>query len=222
MNGESHPSGNPSHPLQPRRLPSVVPALLAMLAIGGIYLLVSTSLSPGPPGLILVVVSLLLIPLIVTRWRGLLHLTRMLSFLILGVVTLAEIISVVFLLTQLLAGRTRAPALLGDAALIWVANILTFALWYWEIDGGGPGKRHRDGYASSDLAFPQVALGKATNPPWFPSFIDYLFLAFNTSTAFSPTDTLVLSRRAKILMMLQAVLSLLVLAVLAARAVNTL
>jgi hypothetical protein len=180
-----------------------MPALLAVLTIGGIYLLVSAPLSPGPPGLVLALISVLLVPLIVTRWRGLLHLTRMFAFLILGVVTLAVITSVVFLLAQLLAGRTRAPALLGDAALIWVANVLMFALWYWEIDGGGPGKRHRDGYASSDFVFPQVALGQATNPPWCPGFVDYLFLAFNTSTAFSPTDTMVLSRRAKSLMMLQ-------------------
>jgi hypothetical protein len=199
-----------------------MPALLAVLAIGGIYLLVSAPLSPGPPGLVLLLIGVLLIPLIVTRWRGLLHLTRMFAFLILAVVTLTVITSVVFLMTQLLAGSTRAPALLGDAALIWVANVLTFALWYWEIDGGGPGKRHRDGYTSSDFVFPQVAVGQVTNPLWCPDFVDYLFLAFNTSTAFSPTDTLVLSRRAKILMMLQAVLSLLVLAVLAARAINTL
>ena len=135
---------------------------------------------------------------------------------------LALITSVVFLLTQLLDGRTHAPALLRDAALIWVANVLTFALWYWEIDGGGPAKRHRDGYASRDFVFPQVTIGLATDAPWYPGFVDYLFLAFNTSTAFSPMDTAVLSARAKILMMLQAMLSLLVLAVLAARAINTL
>lgn len=76
---------------------------------------------------------------------------------------LALITSVVFLLTQLLDGRTHAPALLRDAALIWVANVLTFALWYWEIDGGGPAKRHRDGYASRDFVFPQVAIGLATD-----------------------------------------------------------
>lgn len=222
MSGESHPAEHPSRSPQPHGLRALMPALLAVLAIGGIYLLVSAPLSPGPPGLVLVLISVLLVPLIVTRWRGLLHLTRLFAFLIVGIVTLALITSVVVLLSQLLAGRTRAPALLGDAALIWIANVLTFTLWYWEIDGGGPGKRHRDRYASSDFVFPQLALTQATNPPWCPGFVDYLFLAFNTSTAFSPTDTLVLSRRAKILMMLQAMLSLLVLAVLAARAINTL
>jgi hypothetical protein len=213
-----------SHPPRPNRrllLRSLVPAIVATLAVGGIYLLVPAPLSPGPPGLVLALVGVLLVPQITMHWRGLPHLGRIFAFLILGVVTLTVVSSVVFL-TQLLAGRTRAPMLLLDAALIWVANVLTFALWYWEVDGGGPVKRHHEEYASSDVVFPQVALGQATSPLWCPSFIDYLFLAFNTSTAFSPTDTLVLSPRAKILMILQSILSLLVLAVLAARAINTL
>jgi uncharacterized membrane protein len=116
-----------------------------------------------------------------------------------------------------------ARVLLQGAALIWVANVLTFAVWYWEIDGGGPARRHRAAHEPTDFLFPQVA---AADPElakgWSPRFVDYVFLAFNTSTAFSPTDTLVLSRRAKALMMIQSLISLLVIAVLAARAINTL
>ena len=111
---------------------------------------------------------------------------------------------------------------LRDAGLIWIVNILIFALWYWEIDGGGPGRRHREGYHSSDFVFPQLTLDQKDGPPWCPSFVDYLFLAFNTSTAFSPTDTLVLSRRIKLLVMTQSLISLMVLAIIAARAINTL
>jgi hypothetical protein len=222
MSGEPSAAGQRSSRQPPHWLRLLAPPLLAVLALGGIYLLVSAPLSPGPRGLVLALIVVLNIPLVVTHLRGQLHLTRTFAFLILAVVTVALVTSVVFLLAQLLAGETRAPDLLGDAALIWVANVLTFALWYWEIDGGGPMKRHRDGYDSGDFVFPQVALGHAADLAWCPGFIDYLFLAFNTSTAFSPTDTLVLSPRAKTLMMLQAVLSLLVLAVLTARAVNTL
>jgi uncharacterized membrane protein len=109
--------------------------------------------------------------------------------------------------------------LLRDAALLWVINVFTFAVWYWEIDGGGPGRRHRSRHRSEDFLFPQASL--VDHAGWTPGFLDYLFLAFNTSTAFSPTDTAVLSRRAKGLMMVQALLSLMVLAVLVSRAVNT-
>ena len=100
--------------------------------------------------------------------------------------------------------------------------MVTFAVWYWEIDGGGPAQRHRKGHVSDDFLFPQMNFDGKTARAWSPGFLDYLFLAFNTSTAFSPTDTAFLSQRAKVLMMVQAVLSLLILAVLVSRAVNTL
>ena len=169
------------------------PALLAFLVLGVIYALVSASLTVGPPGLLL------------------------------GVVTLAVSVSAVFLLGSLLRGRTQAADLLRDAALLWFSNVLTFALWYWEIDGGGPAYRHMHKdlgpRCSTDFVFPQMTVQQTD---WRPDFVDYLFLAFNTSTAFSPTDTLVLARRSKLLMMLQSLISLITIAVLAARAINTL
>jgi hypothetical protein len=112
--------------------------------------------------------------------------------------------------------------LLRDAALLWVINVATFAVWYWEIDDGGPEQRHREEYVSADFLFPQMNRGDKTARAWSPGFLDYLFLAFNTSTAFSPTDTAFLSRRAKVLMMVQALASLLILAVLVSRAINAL
>jgi hypothetical protein len=128
----------------------------------------------------------------------------------------------VFLVGSLLRGRAQAGYLLLDAALLWVSNVLTFALWYWEIDGGGPAHRHMGADCPSDFVFPQKVAGGTASEGWVPEFIDYVFLAFNTSTAFSPTDTMVLARRAKVLMMLQSVISLVTIAVLAARAINTL
>jgi uncharacterized membrane protein len=112
--------------------------------------------------------------------------------------------------------------LLRDAALLWIINVVTFAVWYWEIDGGGSAQRHREGHVSEDFLFPQMNLDDKTARAWSPGFLDYLFLSFNTSTAFSPTDTAFLSRRAKVLMMVQALLSLLILAVLVSRAINAL
>jgi hypothetical protein len=102
--------------------------------------------------------------------------------------------------------------LLQDAALLWLINVVRFAVWYREIDGGGLAQRLREAHTSEDFLFPQMNLGDKSARNWSPGFLDYLFLAFNTSTAFSPTDTAVLSRQAKVFMMLQALLSPLILA----------
>jgi uncharacterized membrane protein len=117
--------------------------------------------------------------------------------------------------------------LLGSAASLWLTKILVFALWYWRLDAGGPNRREQwVGHPDGAFLFPQMMHqdGPAATEPhaWSPTFVDYLFLAFNTSTAFSPTEVPVLSRWAKLLMMLQAIISLTVIVVLAARAVNIL
>jgi uncharacterized membrane protein len=89
------------------------------------------------------------------------------------------------------------------------------------VDGGGPVERHRDAYRCTDFVFPQFQQDDAAiRAAWHPEFVDYLFLAFSTSTAFSPTDTLILSRRVKLLMMAQSLISLVVVAVLIARAAS--
>jgi len=100
---------------------------------------------------------------------------------------------------------------------------LVFALWYWKLDAGGPLRRDRgQGMSQSSFLFPQMLNREGQDASWTPHFVDYLFLAFNTSTAFSPTDTAVLSRWAKLGTMLQSLISLMIVALLAARAVNIL
>ena len=121
-----------------------------------------------------------------------------------------------------------APRLLQSAAVLWFANVIVGAAWYWRLDAGGPhGRESREGHTAGAFLFPQMTMlpeAKAASgqAKWSPNFLDYLFLAFNTSTAFSPTDTPVLARWGKALMMLQSIISLTVLALLAARAVNIL
>lgn len=206
------------------------PGVAALLGIGVLYLVLPDHYTVGPSWLVLAVVAVLLVPMSLARLRGRHEATRWLALVSVGAVTLAVATSAVFLLVDLTDDARPAPTLLWNAALIWVANVVTFALWYWELDGGGPHRRSLKRYGSTDFLFPQMTLDGAqddeqaehTGPGWMPNLIDYLFLAFNTSTAFSPTDTLVLSRRAKLLMMLQSLVSLVVIAVLAARAVNTL
>jgi hypothetical protein len=112
--------------------------------------------------------------------------------------------------------------LLGDVILIWLMNIIVFGLWYWLLDGGGPGRRGGDAAARVDFVFAQHTTGHPGWSGWRPGLVDYLFLSFNASTTFGPTDTLVLSRRAKVLMMMQVATAMASFAILAARAVSIL
>ena len=106
------------------------------------------------------------------------------------------------------------------ATILFAAIIVVFALWYWEIDGGGPYARHLKGHQAADFMFPQQV--NRNDGSWAPYFLDYLFLAFTGATALSPADTFPLTRKAKGLMLIEAVLSMSIIVVLAARAVNIL
>jgi uncharacterized membrane protein len=199
------------------------PAAVALLAIGASYLALSEYVTFGPrvwlPGLMSVLVVLALS----VHARGRYRLARRISFVLLGVLTASVVLRVFFLVTTLSGRGTSALSVLVDAALIWASTMVMFAVWYWEIDGGGPAERTMDAHASEDILFPQIAQQDGMRAiGWAPGFLDYLFLAFNTSAAFSPTDTPVLSRRAKILTALQSVLSLVVIVVLLGWAINTL
>ncbi len=203
-------------------------ALIAIVAVAGLTLALAPGLSIGPPLMFPAVVLVLLIPTVVSHWLEHHHLDRLLGVLVSAVVTIELIATVIRLVSALPSRRESATALLVSATSIWLTNILVFALWYWRLDAGGPhGRERRAGHAAGAFLFPQMTIPPgatdiAAHHRWSPNFIDYLFLAFNTSAAFSPTDTPVLERWAKVLMMLQSAISLTVLAVLAARAINIL
>jgi uncharacterized membrane protein len=118
--------------------------------------------------------------------------------------------------------EVRSAPVLSTTAALWASNVVVFALWYWFVDRGGPDRRVSGNPAPLDLLFPQNASRELFPGGWMPGFIDYLFLAFVTSTAFSPADTLPVTPRAKLLMMAQAVLSLVLVVVLVGRAINAL
>jgi hypothetical protein len=199
------------------------PAFVAMLAVSFLYLALPERLSYGPGWLLLVVVVLLLIPIVFTYQLGHLNVTRILTFAANIAITLALIGSLVLLVQGLPQHRDSPMTLLLSAGALWMTNVLVFALWYWKLDAGGPLGRDRPGGASqSSFLFPQMVRQSEADQSWSPEFMDYVFLAFNTSTAFSPTDTAVLSRWAKVGMMLQSIISLSIIALLAARAVNVL
>lgn len=210
-----------AHHLRTMRIQRVVAALV-VVSIGVLFLALPAYLTIGPNWLLLVVEAILFLPLLFFGYTK--HLlsrrgVRILTLTMLGVAT-AALASGIALLINSLPGNQNAPLLLRSAALLWCSNVLVFALWYWEIDGGGPLKRHLMGHKAADFMFPQQSDGNSGN--WVPHFFDYLFVAFTGATALSPADTFPLTRVAKGLMMLEAVFSMIVIVLLAARAVNIL
>jgi uncharacterized membrane protein len=147
---------------------------------------------------------------------------RLVVFALIGLVVIANGTSLELLIGSLFnATREDAPGLLLSAANIYLTNIVIFGLCYWEMDAGGPGQR-RSKEPEGDFLFPQQNLSQPAARAWYPTFIDYLYVSVTNATAFSPTDTLPLSRRAKILMTGQAFLSLSTVILVAARAINLL
>ena len=212
----------------PKRLEPRWPAMLALLAVGGLRLALPESLSAGPAWLLILVVAILMIPTLWARYRKMDLLNKILGYVLTSVVTLDMVWSLGLLIAALPSKREAPQDLLRSAAALWLANILVFASWYWRLDAGGPRARELRGvHTDGAFLFPQMTLDQQAKREmgeqcWSPGFVDYLFLAFNTSTAFSPTDSPVLSRWAKLLMMLQAFISFTTVALLAARAVNIL
>ncbi|HTZ47011.1 MAG TPA: hypothetical protein VMH20_05435 [Verrucomicrobiae bacterium] len=198
------------------------PAFVAMVAASSVYLALPEPLSIGPGWVLFAIILLLMIPIVISHRRGDFKVTRILTFAANIIITVAMIVSLIRLVSGIPEHLETPKALLRSAGALWVANILIFALWYWKLDAGGPVVREQPGgLAKSAFLFPQM-MHENSDASWSPHFVDYLFLAFNTSTAFSPTDTAVLSRWAKLVTMLQSLISLAIIALLAARAVNIL
>lgn len=153
------------------------------------------------------------------------RLRRFIGITLTALVSFANIIALIAVLSALIHGSqlVSAKQLLMSGVLIYITNVILFGLWYWQLDGGGPGGRgtHRP---PVDFLFPQMSLDpKITHEDnWRPLFLDYLYVSVTNATAFSPTDSLPLTHRAKVLMGLQAFVSFATIALVAARAVNIL
>jgi len=214
----------------------------AVLVIICLQLLVINDLSFGPRWLAPALEAALLVPLsVATAWtqsearkavedhewhrigeRRLM--IRRTALVMTGIISLMNCGSLVFLVRALVGGHagSTGTTLLVDALNIWVTNVIVFALWFWSTDRGGPPTCGLVKRAEADFLFPQMSLNDRDMRGWLPGFVDYLFLAFTNATAFSPTDTMPLTPRAKLLMMAEAMISLLTIALVAARAVNIL
>ena len=166
---------------------------------------------------------LVLVSLAAIRPRGALT-RRRLAIGTIGIVSVANAASIILLIHLLINGASAptASTLLRAALHMWVVNVLLFALWYWQLDGGGPVARPRCAPAQRDFLFPQQTEPLLLDSGWRPLFLDYLYVSFTNATAFSPTDTMPLSRWAKMLMLVQSAISLSLAVMVVARAVNIL
>ena len=140
-----------------------------------------------------------------------------------AVVSAANAASIILLVHLLVNGaHANAATLLRAAVHMWVVNVLLFALWFWQLDGGGPTERPTCALSARDFLFPQHTEPLLLESGWKPMFLDYLYVSFTNATAFSPTDAMPLSRWAKMLMLVQSSISLSLAVMVVARAVNIL
>jgi uncharacterized membrane protein len=202
------------------------PAAAAVVAALVLQLVLPANLVIGPVWVMPVLELILLAPLAVaTRYRH--HQesrwARRLSIALIAVINLANLASLTLLAYFLVhGGKARGNTLIVASISIWATNVIIFGLWYWEVDRGGPGARTHPEQRAPEFLYPQMSNPNLAPKDWRPVFLDYLYVSLTNATAFSPTDTMPLSRRAKMLMSVQAVASLLTVALVAARAVNIL
>lgn len=206
------------------------PALLAILAAMALYVTLPTHLYYGPAWLLPSIECALFVALLTARqiesvghqWQ------RGLAIGLIAVINAANIGSL-FLLIHALIGnlsvhghKVTALNLIVWSAQIWLTNVIVFALWYWELDRGGPVARCLTHHRAPDFLFPQMANPDAAPPDWTPSFFDYVYTSFTNAAAFSPTDTMPLSEWAKALFMIQSLASLVTAVLVIARIANIL
>jgi uncharacterized membrane protein len=148
---------------------------------------------------------------------------RRVALVLIGLVSATNLLNLVLLVHYLLFhSHGQAHALILGGVEIWITNVLLFAVWYWELDRGGPQARRSDPPPPPDFLFPQMTEPRLGGIDWRAGYIDYLYTSFTNATAFSPTDTMPLSELAKILMLVQSLASLTILGLVVARAVNIL
>jgi uncharacterized membrane protein len=200
------------------------PAFVAIIAAVVIYSFLPSTFIPVPRYILPIIATLLAIPLIAlnphhfnkeTAW------SRAMSFGLTGVILLFNQVEVVGILEELLNGKAHGATVLLNASQVWLTDVIAFGLLFWQLDGRGPVSRRLPGDpVPRDFRFPQEDTGKPT--PWQPAFFDYLYFSLSNMMAFSPTDVMPLTTRAKAFMAIQAMTGFALLALVIARAVNIL
>jgi uncharacterized membrane protein len=213
-----------------RRVTEGEPRLPVSVAVGlaiALQVALPDRVAPHPRWLLPALATLLLVGIFAANPRRIGHPSprlRVASLILIAIISTANGWSAARLIDSLLYGTaTKDPvSLLSTGAAIWLTNVVVFALWYWELDRGGPVARAQAVHQYPDLLFAQMQSPELAPPHWEPAFLDYLYVSFTNATAFSPTDVLPLSRWAKLTMMLQSAVSLATVALVIARAVNIL
>jgi uncharacterized membrane protein len=212
------------YPPPGRAEPHWPPQLTVTLAIA-LQFLLPDRVEPGPRWLVPALEAVMLAALLFASPQKLVGehmLRRRVALVTSGIVSAANGISLGLLCSNLLHHNvSNGKQLIIAGALIWLTNVLVFALWYWESDRGGPGRRAAGNDEAPDFQFPQMS-DERTRETWRPVFIDYLYVSLTNATAFSPTDTMPLTGQAKSLMGLQSLISLVTLGLVVSRAVNIL
>lgn len=202
------------------------PAQLAVAIAIALNLALAERVTVGPTWLMPTVEGVLLVALVVVApARVTSHSLgrRQFALLVIGLVSLTNILSLGLLIHYLLnGGHAGGHQLIYSGMLLWLTNVLLFAVWFWELDRGGPARRFLNPDALPDLQFPQMENPTLAPHGWRPGFVDYLYTSLTNATAFSPTDTMPLTPTAKAVMGLQEVASLLTIGLVVARAVNIL
>jgi hypothetical protein len=202
----------------------VVIAIVAVIAIQHAIPVQYTVLPRWPliaMELLLLVVLLAINPIRLSRESTI---GKWASLALTAAITIDNTASAVILDKRILSGEVsnNAAVLLGSGAAIFVTNIIAFGIWYWELDRGGPFARRSGEQPYPDFSFPQMSDPANAKPGWRPTFVDYLYVSFTNVVAFSPTDTMPLARWAKLMMVIQAMVSMSTIALVIARAVNVL
>lgn len=199
---------------------AVVVAIALQVTLPSVLTLPDRHLLPALEALLLIALSIAN-PVRMSRDHAAL---RVLSTALVVAMSLANAASAALLADQLVTGAFsgNAQTLLVNGASIYLTNIIVFGLWFWEYDRGGPFARQAGQRPHGDFLFPQMAVPEIAHDGWEPRFVDYLYVSFTNATAFSPTDTMPLSRWAKSLMAVQSLVSLVTVALVVARAVNIL
>jgi uncharacterized membrane protein len=201
------------------------PASVALAVCAGLYVVLPDRLVVGPKWVLPVLIVLPLLPLSAERHRHpdeSRHVRRA-TLTLIALVTVANVVSVGLLVEHLLhTSVVDGRALIYSAIAVWLTNVIVFGLWFWEIDRGGPHRRAGGTTAFPDLQFPQMENPTLAPPEWYPAFTDYLYTSFANGTSFAPADAMPLSLRLKALFLGESLVSLITLAVVAARAVNIL
>jgi uncharacterized membrane protein len=212
--------------LRPTRIEGRGPVAVAILVAIGLQILLRRDLVFSPrwllPAIELALFLVLSIanPVRINRESTVL---RSIGVALVAIASLATAWSAARLVYQLLHGGVRdASQLLLNGGAIWLTNVIVFALWYWEVDRGGPAARANARKEFPDFLFPQMTTPEMAHRDWEPTFVDYFYVSFTNATAFSPTDTLPLTRRAKLIMTAESAVSLVTATLLVARAINIL